>query len=392
MATLSIVLVPAKQMLDGRNRIRIAVAHRAKTRYISTQFILDSSKQLKNGKVVKHENADKINAALRRLIYEYEEILSATGYLSSLTCTEVVHLLQNKREQGGRSFGSILKEYLLTMDSEPRKKSHKLYGIAGNKLIKYMKGDFPLISLNPSHIEGFHRSMERQNLSPTSIRIYLTLIKVVLNYASKMNYVSYQVHPFILSKMPASHIREIDLTVDELKRMRDVHLSTPVHIYTRDAFMLTYYLGGINLRDLMEYNFKDQTDMKYVRHKTHQSRSGGNLIHFTIQPEARAIIDKYMQKDGRLAFGPYRGYEKVYSMIYRHLDKVAMQAGIGRKVSYYSARKSFAQHGYQLGIQIERIEYCIGHSMKSNRPIFNYIRIMHEQANLVFRMILDSIL
>ena len=75
MATLSIVLVPAKQMLDGRNRIRIAVAHRAKTRYISTQFILDSSKQLKNGKVVKHENADKINAALRRLIYEYEEIL-----------------------------------------------------------------------------------------------------------------------------------------------------------------------------------------------------------------------------------------------------------------------------------------------------------------------------
>ena len=121
MATLSIVLVPAKQMLDGRNRIRIAVAHRAKTRYISTQFILDSSKQLKNGKVVKHENADKINAALRRLIYEYEEILSATGYLSSLTCTEVVHLLQNKREQGGRSFGSILKEYLLTMDSEPRK-------------------------------------------------------------------------------------------------------------------------------------------------------------------------------------------------------------------------------------------------------------------------------
>lgn len=392
MATLSIVLVPAKQMLDGRNRIRIAVAHRAKTRYISTQFILDSSKQLKNGKVVKHENADKINAALRRLIYEYEEILSATGYLSSLTCTEVVHLLQNKREQGGRSFGSILKEYLLTMDTEARKKSHKLYGIAGNKLMNYMKGDFPLISLTPSHIEGFHRSMEKQELSPTSIRIYLTLIKVVLNFAVKMNYVTFQVHPFILSKMPASHVREIDLTVDELKQIRDVPLTNPLHIYTRDAFMLTYYLGGINLRDLMEYNFQNKTDMKYTRHKTHQSKSGGNLINFTIQPEAKAIIDKYMMKDGKLGFGPYHGNEKAYSMIYRHLGKVAVLAGIQRKVSYYSARKSFAQHGYQLGVEIERIEYCIGHSMKSNRPIFNYIRIMHEQANRVFRIILDNLL
>lgn len=392
MATLSIVLVPAKKMLDGRNRIRIAVAHRSQTRYISTQFILDSSKQLKNGRVVKHENAENINAALRKLIYEYEEILSATGYLSSLTCTEVVHLLQQERRRGSRTFGSILKEYLFTMDTEARKKSHKLYNIAGNKLMKYMKGDFPLISLTPSHIEGFHRSMEKQELAPTSIRIYLTLIKVILNYAVKMNYVNYQVHPFILSKMPASHIREIDLTVDELRRIRDVHLTNPLHIYTRDAFMLTYYLGGINLRDLMEYNFLNQTEMKYVRHKTHQSKSGGNLIHFTIQPEAKAIIDKYIRKDGRLAFGPYHGYEKVYSMIYRHLGRVAALAGILRKVSYYSARKSFAQHGYQLGIQIERIEYCIGHSMKSNRPIFNYIRIMHEQANRVFRIILDSIL
>lgn len=392
MATLSIVIVPGKEMLDGRNRIRIAVAHRAKTRYISTQFILDSPKQLKNGRVVKHENAENINVALRRLIYEYEEILSTTGYLSSLSCTEVVHLLQRKRERGGRSFGSVLKEYLLDMDTEDRKKSLKLYSIAGNKLIKFMKGDFPLIALSPTHIEEFRRRMEKDKLSPTSIRIYLTLIKVVLNYAIKMNYVNYQVHPFILSKMPASHVREIDLTTEEIKRIRDVELSNPSHIYTRDAFMLTYYLGGINLRDLMEHNFMHQTEMKYIRHKTHQSRRGGNLIHFTIQPEAQAIINKYMRKDGLLAFGPFSGYERTYSLIYRNLQKVANQAGIQRKVSYYAARKSFAQHGYLLGIQIERIEYCIGHSMKSNRPIFNYIRIMHEQADRVFRMILDSIL
>ena len=67
-------------------------------------------------------------------------------------------------------------------------------------------------------------------------------------------------------------------------------------------------------------------------------------------------------------------------------------AGITRKVSYYSARKTFAQNGYDIGIEIEKIEYCIGHSMKNNRPIFNYIRIMQEHADKVFREIFDQLL
>ena len=37
-------------------------------------------------------------------------------------------------------------------------------------------------------------------------------------------------------------------------------------------------------------------------------------------------------------------------------------------------------------------KYCIGHSMKSNRPIFNYIKIMQEHADKVFREILNQLL
>ena len=75
-----------------------------------------------------------------------------------------------------------------------------------------------------------------------------------------------------------------------------------------------------------------------------------------------------------------------------NINKVAEISGISKKVTYYSARKTFAQHGYNLGIQIEKIEYCIGHSMKSNRPIFNYIKIMQEHADKVFREILNQLL
>ena len=160
----------------------------------------------------------------------------------------------------------------------------------------------------------------------------------------------------------------------------------------RDLFMLTYYLGGINLRDLMEYDFKDRNCMRNVRHKTRNSKKSENEIAFTIQPEAQDIINKYISESGKLVFGKYSSYEKVYSLVFRHIYKVAKLAGVTRKVSYYSARKTFAQHGYELGIEIEKIEYCIGHSMKNNRPIFNYIRIMQEHADKVFRAILDRLI
>lgn len=392
MANFSIVIVPTKKLSNGRHRIRIAVAHHSQTRYISTQFTLDSASQIKNGRVVRHENAANMNACLRKLINEYEEIVTSISYLPAISCTELIRIINYEQKKKGITFQSVAREYMNFMKGEEREKSYKLYMIASDRFIKYMKGDFPLIQLTPLHIQEFAKVLHEENLSDTTIRIYLTLIKVILNYARKMNYVTYSIHPFILFKMPASNIRELDLSIDELKRIRDVHLLKPSLSIARDIFMLTYYLGGINLRDLLTYNFKDKDYMRYIRHKTRNSKKGENEIVFTLQPEAKVIIDKYLTKEGYLKFGKYSSYRQIYSLIFRHIGKVSILSGIKKKVTYYSARKTFAQHGYNLGIQIEKIEYCIGHSMKNNRPIFNYIKIMQEHADKVFREILNQLL
>ncbi|WP_073347691.1 tyrosine-type recombinase/integrase [Bacteroides congonensis] len=392
MANFSIVIVPTKKLSNGRHRIRIAVAHHSQTRYISTQFTLDSTSQIKNGRVIRHENAANMNACLRKLINEYEEIVTSISYLPAISCTELIRIINYEQKKKGITFQSVAREYMNFMKGEEREKSYKLYMIASDRFIKYMKGDFPLIQLTPLHIQEFAKVLREENLSDTTIRIYLTLIKVILNYAGKMNYVTYSIHPFILFKMPASNVRELDLSIDELKRIRNVHLLKSSLSIARDIFMLTYYLGGINLRDLLTYNFKDKDYMRYIRHKTRNSKKGENEIVFTLQPEAKVIIDKYLTKEGYLKFGKYSSYKQIYSLIFRHIGKVSILSGIKKKVTYYSARKTFAQHGYNLGIQIEKIEYCIGHSMKNNRPIFNYIKIMQEHADKVFREILNQLL
>jgi site-specific recombinase XerD len=395
MTTFSIVIVPTKRLANGKHRIRIAVAHQAQTRYIATPFILDSISQLKKGRVVRHENAAQINLCLQRTINEYILILSSIKHANQLTCTQLIHSIQEEERKKYLTFDVIAKEFLSTLQSESRIKSYKLYKTAISHFNRFLKKehDIPLEQIRPSHIHQYQNFLEKRELSSTTVRIYLTLIKVILNYAIKMDYIHYKVHPFAACILPSSRIRNLDLTVDELKSLRDVSLKEQNLLIVRDLFMLTYYLGGINLKDLLDYHFEENNlILSYIRHKTYRTKHGENEIVFSIQPEAQQIISKYRTDKGFLKFGPYESYNKVYSLIYRYLTRIAREAGITSSISYYSARKSFAQHGYNIGIQIETIEYCIGHSMKSNRPIGNYIRVMRSHADIAMRRIFDELL
>lgn len=395
MTTFSIVIVPTKRLANGKHRIRIAVAHQAQTRYIATPFILDSISQLKKGRVVRHENAAQINLCLQRTINEYILILSSIKHANQLTCTQLIHSIQEEERKKYLTFDVIAKEFLSTLQSESRIKSCKLYKTAISHFNRFLKKehDIPLEQIRPSHIHQYQKFLEKRELSSTTVRIYLTLIKVIFNYAIKMDYIHYKVHPFAACILPSSRIRNLDLTVDELKSLRDVSLKEQNLLIVRDLFMLTYYLGGINLKDLLDYHFEENNlILSYIRHKTYRTKHGENEIVFSIQPEAQQIISKYRTDKGFLKFGPYESYNKVYSLIYRYLTRIAREAGITSSISYYSARKSFAQHGYNIGIQIETIEYCIGHSMKSNRPIGNYIRVMRSHADIAMRRIFDELL
>lgn len=395
MTTFSIVIVPTKRLANGKHRIRIAVAHQAQTRYTATPFILDSISQLKKGRVVRHENAAQINLCLQRTINEYILILSSIKHANQLTCTQLIHSIQEEERKKYLTFDVIAKEFLSTLQSESRIKSYKLYKTAISHFNRFLKKehDIPLEQIRPSHIHQYQDFLEKRELSSTTVRIYLTLIKVILNYAIKMDYIHYKVHPFAACILPSSRIRNLDLTVDELKSLRDVSLKEQNLLIVRDLFMLTYYLGGINLKDLLDYHFEENNlILSYIRHKTYRTKHGENEIVFSIQPEAQQIISKYRTDKGFLKFGPYESYNKVYSLIYRYLTRIAREAGITSSISYYSARKSFAQHGYNIGIQIETIEYCIGHSMKSNRPIGNYIRVMRSHADIAMRRIFDELL
>lgn len=110
----------------------------------------------------------------------------------------------------------------------------------------------------------------------------------------------------------------------------------------------------------------------------------------SIQPEARKIIKKYIGADGCIVI-PYNGsYQNKCSYLNKCLKLLAAEAFISQtNFSFYSARKTFAQFAFEIGIRTEVIEYCIGQSVKANRPVYNYVRVIQRYADEAMRNVID---
>lgn len=389
MATLKLCIVPAKVLIDGRHKVRISVAHNSDTRYILTDCIIDNISQFKDGQVVNHPQAAKMNMKLRTLMNHYQDTIDSMYDADIYSCSDLVQIMKRKKNYNNVKFSVAMETYTSNLAEERRLKSEKLYRLACKSFIK-SQGDMLLAMITPAEIRRFEMYMYDKGLSTTTIKIYLTLIKVVINYAKKMKMVNYEIDPFDFVNMPAASIRELDLTPDELCAIRDAKIEKYNVSVVRDIFMLSYYLGGINLVDMLEIDFRKDW-IEFYRRKTKNKKKGESKTAFSIQPEAREIIKKYITKNGKLVFGKYDTFGKCYSVVSRKMDELAKIAGIRKRVVYYSARKSFVQHGFEMGIPLEILEYCIGQSMKTNRPIFNYFRVMRNQADAAMRKIFDAI-
>lgn len=389
MATLKLVIVPAKRLVNGKHKIRVALSHNSNTRYIPTDVII-SDGEFKDGMVVNRDDASHLNVKLRNILNYYQSIIDETMQLGSYTCSEVIKLLLKEHRYGNAKFSDAMKEYLEELKEEERHKSEKLYRLACESFIREC-GDLFLNMITEKDIKTFRRNLEKRHLSPTTVRIYMTLVKVVIHFAEKRKMCKFEDNPFEDITPPSANVRELDLTIREIKAIRDLEAPKYNICVARDIFMLSYYLGGMNLVDMLEVDFR-KNYIEYYRQKTKNKKHGESKTAFSIQPEARDIINKYMKKNGKLVFGKYDTFGKAYSVISRKMDELAELAGIRKRVVFYSARKSFVQHGFDLGIALETLEYCIGQSMKTNRPIFNYVRVMRNHADKAMRQIFDSLL
>nr|DAK71931.1 MAG TPA: integrase [Caudoviricetes sp.] len=395
MATIKLAVLKHTKSKDGSYKIRISIGHRSETHYIVTPYSVNALSEFDNGIVVRVPNAHEINIKLRNLLNDYEERLERIDSPEDYTCKELRDLLKSMRTHSSKvTFKQVSEQYQKELIEDGR---GSYAGMLQNSLrlfFEFTGGDVFLSEISTITISEFERWLKRKGVSQTYISMTLSMTRTIVNRAIRMQLVTYSVHPFTYWKRPADPERELDISVEDVRAIRDAQPRLKKQRNARDIFMLSYYLGGINLIDLLEIDFRGVSVLEYTRHKSRNMKLSDKRISFTLQPEAKELISKWMNRNtGRLDFGYKFSYKNFLAYVTRSIKSLAKDIDIQdyRKVCYYTARKSFVQHGFDLGISLEVLEYCIGQSVKNNRPIFNYLKIMRKHADVAFRQILDNL-
>lgn len=226
MATLKLTIFKAKVLKNGKHKIRIALCHKGETCYISTRYLIDSENQFKNGLIQKRPDASMMNMHLRSLLNAYQEKLNEVQNQSMYTCRQLKDIIsRNVRTSESSTFKSVSTEYIKELILDGRDKYASIIRLSEKYFCEFLRGDIALIDITPELIAGFSKFLKRNKcLSVATEGIVMRHIKVIINQGVKRRMVNYSVHPFIDYIIPASPVREIDISLEAFNKIR---LATP---------------------------------------------------------------------------------------------------------------------------------------------------------------------
>lgn len=388
---LRIVILKAKQRANGTNKIRIAVSHNSTTRYIPTRFSVDGERNLRNGVVVNMPNASYINQQLRTELNKIYTIFDSLEDRDAYTCSQLIKVIKHKMTKGTiRTVEEINFEMLRIKEHSWSEGTLRLHRDGIKRFIEYAGKNFILSMLDSAMLYGYKNHLKGLGMSETTIGIRVGVIRRLVYFATTHGYAKYDIPPFFDYKEKIPVARDLALTLDQLREVRDMEITGKWEQCARDIFMLSFYLCGMNLADILEQDLS-KPYVKFIRVKTRSRRNPNEQTEFSIQPEARAIIDKYICEDGRLRFYGRETKKSIQHITDDYIRRIRKELGIDKMV-YYSARKTFAQLSNELMIKDTVIEYCIGDAPSNPRRALNfYIKINKRIADKAIRKVFDAV-
>lgn len=389
MPTLSLVILKSKKRKNNTYEIKISVAHNGQTRYLPTNIYVQED-EFKSGRIVRRPDANIKNIALLRLLQDYENRILDIDYVKGLTCPELVYALTATSKDIPTTIGSIFDEYVST--ARVKESTKHLMRMSIKSVYECLGYDFPVKKITYAKIMLYEKHLRTKGNTDGTVRTKMAVFSKIINYALKSGYVKFDINPFKYYTYPIEPVRDSWLTIDQLKRLRDFNFAGP-YAKLRDFIILSFYLGGINAVDVLKLDFAKVLEtgiVRYQRTKTENFQKYNTHVEFKLPPEARPVIGRLMESDGYIGTISQRR-TRLHSLKVEYLRHLRKVVGADNLV-YYSARKTFSQIAFELGIKPAVIDYILGHKInKSGTSLYKYVGVTPEMASNAIRTVLDYV-
>lgn len=389
MATIRLTVLSSIKEQDGRLPILVCISQKKDRTYIKTEFLLDDIAEFDNGKVVYRKDAGIMNKRIEFVFSQYREKFDSIECKDWLTALQIKQIITSKKKPSHVSFI----EYWEKRISDFREEGRESYAKMNKETIRVFtnaEGDIPIPAINTLLVEHFKKWMAKKGYANGNIGLRLTHLKARINELIKAGVLKTEVHPFAYTKIPTAEPKECDLTIQEFQKIRSTEVEGKRLNLGKDMLLLSFYLCGINLKDLLTVNLSGDT-LSFERTKTMHAKTGKSNITIPIHEEAKAIIIRYINKKGIWDLGYSYTYSNLQKYINLCMRELKEHLGIKQTLCFYSARKTFAQFASELGIPDGVIDYCLGHSDKSKGIIRYYTKVKQKQAEIAINRVIDYV-
>lgn len=273
------------------------------------------------------------------------------------------------------SLFNFMESVIIKLKQNGKTRTSETYFVTLNSFKKFRNGeDIMLDSLTSEVMEAYEAWHKQRGIAPNTISFYTRILRAVYNRAVEQDIIENR-NPFrhVYTGVDKTVKRALSLAV--IKKIKALDLSlTPSLDFTRDMFMLSFYLRGMSFIDMA---FLKKTDLRngyvsYRRRKTNQQL----IIEWTI--EMQMILDKYPENASEYLLPIIRNpstnerctYRNVGYNINRNLKRIAEMVGVQIPLTLYVARHSWASAAKAKGIPVSVISEGMGHDSETTTQIY----------------------
>lgn len=378
MAKTSLRLDTRRQLKDGTYPVQIKVGYGTNL-YLPTGIYLaaedwDEKLQICTGRQARTIN-NILSGSLLRVTNRLLE-LRETGQYDTYNTAQLRQMLTDITLTAPTIGVPTFAEYIDKVAALKTANTAVSYATTKNRLAAYCDIDkLRFTDLSYAWFEAFINKLQADGLKRNTVAKYLKTIKTVIKYAEDDNIAVNPAYKKINSRAESDTPMR-NLPVETLRRVRDTKLDGKVNRYI-DAFMLSFYLIGINMTDLLALP-KDcivNGRLQYKRAKT------GKNYSIKVEPEAQAIIDKYPGKTHLLNFSEKFGH-------WFRCGCNEQLSRIEKGVTWYWARYSWANYAVELDIPKDIISEALGHKHGSTVTGI-YIKYSLDKIDKANRLVID---
>jgi integrase len=365
MATVNIILWDYHESQDGKYPVTFVIRNKGTNAKLQAGVKIEKkfwnkSKWIKKGApgILDHQFT---NAQLQQKLADIQTFitnLTHSGEIYDMSAAQIKQRYIAQKEKEKYDFNTYFKYFIGTKQNE---KTKQTYQHTLDTFEKFAGGQKHFIDIDPKFLQEFGRWMIEKGMSINTVGIHMRNIRSVFNSAINTEIIDLGLYPFRKYKIKKEKTIKRNLTIDEIRRFKDIDLSGVPGI-SRDVFMLSFYLIGINLIDLSHLTKKNIQNgrIEYKRAKT------GKYYSIKLEPEAKRLIKKLSGRKYLInIIERYQDYDGVKKEINKKLKVAAKKAVINKPVSTYYARHSWATIAADLDIPKETISAALGHEIGS---------------------------